>query len=200
MNYRLVGRLVIVALALLFGGVFAHGASAQIANPGPVDVVRAFYGALNARDFDKARSLVVPGLQFEYDTRTDLELMQTLEDQIPGIKDHNAHFTILKIQAIDANTVSLQIQIDANDLAELHLAHPYTSDDIATVKDGKITAYTGTTTQQTKDDLAAASGSETPGMPKTGASDVIALAALVASAVLELLLGLRVKSHLEEQD
>jgi hypothetical protein len=198
MNYRLFGRLVMAALALLFGGVFAHGAFAQAANPAPLDAVRAFYDALNARDFDKARSLVAPGLMFEYDAGTDLELTQTLEDQIPGIQDHNAHFTILEIREIDANTAGLRIQIDATDLADLHLAHPYTSDDVATITDGKITAYTGTTTQQTKDDLAAASGSEQPGMPKTGASGLIEVATLLAAAVVVLLLGLRVKRHAEE--
>jgi LPXTG-motif cell wall-anchored protein len=69
----------------------------------------------------------------------------------------------------------------------LHLAHPYTTKDTATVTNGQISAYVGMTTPQTVADLAAAS--QPPGMPKTGGANPAGLLVLLGAGLLALLTG-----------
>lgn len=181
--------MMLVALMGRTQGVVARGVAAD--TPQSVAVVQAFYDALNARDFDKARSLVAPDLVFDFDPGTDNALTQTLEDQIPGITDHDAHFTILNTEEVSPGVAQVTLTISASDLDELHLAHPYTTTDTAHVQEGKIVSYLGHTSDQTFADLRAVGA--LPGMPTTGAGDNDLFLTMLALGGGLLLLGLVVR-------
>lgn len=146
-------------------GLEQRGLLARVAGQeeNPIAVAAAFFNAVNTQAYDQVRQLVDPATQFIGDPGTPFERRHDLPGFIEDAQFIQLRLLVARLTLVRPDTVVAEYTIEAQYLPAL--PHPYTAQATLTIRDGRITGWVSHISAQTLADL---TGSQVPGMPRSG--------------------------------